>query len=213
MPVSSVHRLIQSLEYEGLLVQNRETRRYRLGPAFLMYSKKCVSYTEYEKAVVPFADRLGALMGETINVSVYSSGQICHVHTYSPHHVLRPNFPLNTPFPACSTSVGRVFLSRMSKDAVRWVYENADVKPDMSFEEFTDMLSHFRSQGYALDDEEFNAGLRCVGAPVLSSDGTVLFAMSISAPIARMDDEKYKEAAKQVVRFAALASEEIQSME
>ena len=213
MPVSSVHRLIRSLEYEGLIAQDRDTRKYYLGQALLMYSAKASHYAEYEKAAEEFVDQLSELTGETVNLSVYGFGQICHIYTRQAAHVLRPNFPLNTPFPVCTTSVGRVFLSHMGKSAVRWVYENQAAGPDMPFPDFCKMLEQFRKQGYALDDEDFNVGLRCVGAPVCRYDGSVLFAMSVSAPVSRMDDEKYAEAAKLVVRYAALASEKIQSLE
>ena len=212
MPVSSVYRLIQSLEYEGLLSQDRETKKYYLGPAFLLYSKKCMSYPLYERIATHFADQLGSVTGENVNVSIYSCGQICHIYTCAAQHVLRPSFPLNTPFPACTTSVGRVFLSHMSPAGVKWIYENTDSRPDMPLEDFIEELAQYRRQGYALDDEVFNAGLRCVGAPIYRPDGTIIFAMSVSAPRARMTDARYEEAAREVVHFAALATEEISSL-
>jgi DNA-binding IclR family transcriptional regulator len=54
-------------------------------------------------------------------------------------------------------------------------------------------LATIREQGYALDDEERTEGLRCIGAPVHNADNEVLGAISVSAPISRMQNERIEE--------------------
>ena len=80
-------------------------------------------------------------------------------------------------------------------------------------EEFLAMLRKARKDGYALDDQAFNAGLRCVAAPIYLGGNKLLFAMSISAPAARMDEAAYENARKLVLKYADLISQEIQSIE
>ena len=75
------------------------------------------------------------------------------------------------------------------------------------------MLHQARRDGCALDDEAFNAGLRCVAAPVFFTPGKPLFAISISAPLSRMDDASYAQARQLVIDYAARISQEIQSVE
>ena len=67
--------------------------------------------------------------------------------------------------------------------------------------------------GYVLDDQAYNAGLRGVAAPIYLGGNKLLFAMSISAPAARMDDAAYENARKLVLKYADLISQEIQSIE
>ena len=54
-------------------------------------------------------------------------------------------------------------------------------------------LKKVHSQGYALDDEEFEEGVRCIGAPVRDYTGNVVAAVSISGPAMRMTEKKIVE--------------------
>ena len=203
MPVSSVHRIIQSLEFVGMLTQNRENRKYALGSRLLNLSEKCGQYQQFQQIASRYVDQLGKLTGETVNLSARAGDHITHIY----------HFPLYAPFPAYSTSVGRVFLSYMSDASIEWIYENNKEEIGTSVDEFLAMLHQARRDGCALDDEAFNAGLRCVAAPVFFTPGKPLFAISISAPLSRMDDASYAQARQLVIDYAARISQEIQSVE
>ena len=213
LPVSSVHRIIQSLEFEGLLSQNQESKKYALGSKMLSYSRKCSQYQRYQQIAAKYVDELCRITEENVNLATCSGDQITNVYTAETHFVLRPNFPLHRPFPAHCTGVGRVFLSHMSEAAQKWVYENNADAIGMTQDEFLAMLRKARHDGYALDDQAFNAGLRCVAAPIYLGGNKLLFAMSISAPTARMDDTAYEKARKLALKYADLISQEMQSVE
>ena len=68
MPVSSVHRIIQSLEFVGMLTQNRENRKYALGSRLLNLSEKCGQYQQFQQIASRYVDQLGKLTGETVNL-------------------------------------------------------------------------------------------------------------------------------------------------
>ena len=61
MPVSSVHRLIQSLEYEGMLIQNRENKKYSLGSKLVAMSVKCRTSRSFGRIASKYVDQLGQL--------------------------------------------------------------------------------------------------------------------------------------------------------
>lgn len=213
MPVSSVHRIIQSLEFESLLAQNHETKKYALGSKLLIYSQKCEHYKEFQRIAAKYVDELCHVAGENVNFATCSGDQITNIYTAETHYILRPNFPLHKPFPAHCTGVGRVFLSHMSVSAQKWIYENNAHSIQQTQEEFLSMLRKVRQDGYALDDQSFNAGLRCVAAPVYCSGNKLLFALSVSAPLARMDDAAYENARHLVMTYADRISQEIQAVE
>ena len=179
----------------------------------LSYSRKCSQYQRYQQIAARYVDELCRITEENVNLATCSGDQITNIYTAETHFVLRPNFPLYRPFPAHCTGVGRVFLSHMSEAAQKWVYENSADAIGMPQEEFLAMLRKARKDGYALDDQAFNAGLRCVAAPIYLGGNKLLFAMSISAPAARMDDAAYENARKLVLKYADLISQEIQSIE
>ena len=196
MPVSSVHRLIQSLEYEGMLIQNRENKKYSLGSKLMAMSVKSRTSRSFGRIASKYVDQLGQLTGETVNLSTCSGDRIINVYHAESHFVLRPNFPLYTSYPAYKTGVGRVFLSWMGDPALKWIYENNKDDISMTQEEFLAMLHQARRDGYALDDQVFSAGLRCVAAPVFLTGSKPMFAILIAAlghvmeqiPIDEIDD-------------------------
>lgn len=65
-----------------------------------------------------------------------------------------------------------------------------------------DELSRIVSNGYALDDEEHELGVRCVAAPIHNSDREVIAALSVSAPSARLTDDKIQEYSANVCTYA-----------
>ncbi len=213
LPVSSVHRIIQSLEFEGLLSQNQESKKYALGSKMLSYSQKCGQYQRFQQIAAKYADELCRITQENVNVATCSGDQITNIYTAETHFILRPNFPVHTPFPIHCTGVGRVFLSHMPLAAQKWVYEANAQAIGMTQDEFLDLLQKAKQDGYALDDQAFNAGLRCVAAPIYCSGDKLLFAMSVSAPLARMDDTVYENARRLVLEYADRISQEIQAEE
>ena len=100
----------------------------------------------------------------------------------------------------------------MSEAAQKWVYENSVGAIGMTQEEFLALLRKAKKDGYARDDQAFNAGLRCVAAPICGPGGKALYSISVSAPSLRMDDARYELVRQLVVRYSALATAESQEL-
>ena len=209
LPVSSVYRIIQTLEFAGLIMQNKETKKYGMGSKILSYSKKCCHIKRLESIAAKHMLQLSKLTGETINLAASFCDKIVNVYKIDSTSILRPNFSLNTPYSACYTATGKIFLSEMSDASLKWVYQNNNL--NMSLPEFLESLHTVRKNGYSFDNEEFCPGLRCVAAPLRDYGGRVPFAMSISAPVIRMGDDVLKRNRELVVEYAEKISEEFQS--
>lgn len=63
-------------------------------------------------------------------------------------------------------------------------------------------LQHIREQGYAIDDEEIEEGLRCIGAPVRDYSERVVASLSIAGPASRLTQEKIPLLARSVTAGA-----------
>lgn len=211
LPPSSVHRLIQSLEFEGLLFQNQENKKYYLGTKFFTYAGKGGRFQHYQKLAAKYVDELAGITKETTNLAICSGDHIFNIYKKDSPFILRPNFALNAPYPAHCTGVGRVFLSQMTDASIKWVYENNAGQIQQSLPDFLDMLHQVRKNGWALDDKAFSPDLRCVAAPVRAAGETVVFALSVSAPATRMTDPVFEQNRELVVKYASLITEELQS--
>lgn len=210
MPQSSVYRIIQSLEFIGLIFQNRENKKYRLGAKVMQMSQNVDCLEKLKAVAIKYMKQLNAECDENICLAIANCDEIITIHKEESSQILRPNFIPGHKYPICSTSLGKVLLSDMSAAELQWIYEGHKNEIGKTFEEFKASIAEVKKQGYAIDDQEFNEGLRCTGAPIYGPGGNILFSMSISAPISRMSDEQYARAIELVKKYAALASEEIQ---
>ena len=209
MPQSSVYRILQSMEFSGLIFQNGETRKYRLGPKLLSLSTKQDILNTYFSIAIRHMEYLGQQTGETVNLACLDCDQIIYMHRVECSHILRPNFTLKAAYPAHRTALGIVLMSELSQGSLRWIYEKNAADIGMSFADFAALEKEARQRGYAFDDQVFCEGLRCVAAPVRGPGGKAMFAISVSAPTLRMDDNTYDATRRAVVRCCAQASAEI----
>ena len=209
MPQSSVYRIIQSLEFIGLIFQNKENKKYRLGPKMVQMGKKVACLDECITIAVKYMEELNARCDETINLAIADCDNIINIHKVDSSQLLRPNFVSGLKYPICTTGLVKVLLADMPTATLKWIYEFHRNETGKSFDEFEEEIKTIKKQGYALDDEEFNDGLRCAAAPIYGYGGKVMFSMSISAPTIRMDDDRYKEAVQLVIEYADKISEAI----
>jgi len=70
-------------------------------------------------------------------------------------------------------------------------------------------LQEINKIGYAIDNEENEMGVKCVGAPIFNIKGEVAGAISVSGPINRITEDKIDFISKEVMKYANLISEEI----
>jgi DNA-binding IclR family transcriptional regulator len=61
-------------------------------------------------------------------------------------------------------------------------------------------LGRVRQRGYAIDDEEVEDGVRCIGAPILSENGHPMAAVSISGPTSRITQQSVPGIAEHLLR-------------
>lgn len=212
MPQSSVHRIIQSLEFNGMIYQNKETKKYRLGAKVLQMSTKVDCLKDFKDIAVKYMKQLNTTCDETINLAIANCDAIVNVYKVESSKLLRPNFVIGAKYPIYNTGLGKILLSDMSMAPLQWVYEEHKEEIGKSFSEFKAEIDQVKKQGYAVDDEEFSEGLRCVAAPIRGYGGKVLFSMSISAPVIRMGDKMFQEAIEMVKKYANLSTKEIQEM-
>jgi DNA-binding IclR family transcriptional regulator len=109
--------------------------------------------------------------------------------------------------PLHTTALGKSILAHLPGDRVEAIVDRhgfASETPKTITDrgELSADLDNVRERGFALDDEEFLAGLRCVGAPVCTDEGEVLGSLSVSAPKNRLLDERFVDEFPDLLRSA-----------
>lgn len=203
MDKSSVSRLMQTLASYGFAEQDPTTRRYRLGPHIVVLSRTLLNRIPLRDQARPFLHQLVERTGECAHLAIVAQGQVLYIDQVESSATLRVNTGIGTLAPLHCTALGKALLAF------------GDVPPPEHLATFTtrtiidrDMLrAHLdqtRRQGYAVDDEEFNYGVRCVAVPVTDYRGKVVAAAGISGPAGRMGLERIPELAT-IVREIGVA--------
>jgi IclR family acetate operon transcriptional repressor len=201
----TVHRLLSTLTARGYARQNPATRKYVLGPRALTLA----SAVRERLGVLarPFLRELMEISGESANLAALDKNSIVYMEQVpAPRMVRMFTEPGNRVPPHC-TGTGKVLLAYQPEEAVDSIIRRSGLPrftprtitdPDRLREE----LACIREQGYALDTEEMEEGVRCLAAPVFAPDGKVLAAMSISGPAGRLDEERIRELIPHIRRIA-----------
>lgn len=189
---STAHRLMAMLVYRGFAVQS-ERRRYAAGPAL---GARAVGapwiHTLRHLAHEPMAS-LCATLGETVNLAVRVGTNVRFLATVEACAVLRIGDRTGAVLPAMDASVGKVLLACEPESTLRSLYRGRGARladswlDDERYERLLHELEQIRSSGYGVNREETEAGVGAVGVAIRLPGGAPLAALSVSTPIARLE--------------------------
>lgn len=210
-PVSTTHRLVATLSSQGYVQQDAVSGRYVLGSKIFHLQAASANRPNLARTAFPFLRKLARELDETTNLSTLSDGRVVYLESVAADRAVGLYTPPGTIAPAHCTAMGKVLLAHLAEtDWEDWFerYEPADGTENAITdpEAFRRHLLDVKQQGYALDDEEWVPGVRCIAGPVRDVSGEVVAAISISAPGGRLPAERIGEVAAMVMRASAAIS-------
>ena len=188
---AAAYRILDTLERRGFVVTYERVRRYTIGPSLLLYAEAARHSDRLLAASRPVMNDLRRFSGETINLGIHSRGQVLYLEIMESERGLRATGKVGSLDALHSTALGKAMLSRLPKPEVDRAVGRAVLTPRTQHT-VTDRnvlrrsLLKVRADGFAIDDQENEIGMRCVAAPILDSEGLPLGAISISGPSSRM---------------------------
>lgn len=210
---STVYRTLVTLENRGFVRKNPEMERYWLGNRLFVLGKGVENRMGLPEIVRPYAKKLYDAYCEVVNVSILERNpddvyrSVIILKEESDRQVLTVNPPVGSSSECYCSSVGKCLLA-YSADIDLGVYETHPMRPHTDHTITTvaalrSELAMVRDRGYAMDHEELEYGLTCIGAPILNQKGEAMAAISLSGPTSRMlsgDIEERIEAVKRIAR-------------
>ena len=203
---STVHGIISTLKYHGLIEQNEETQKYRLGVYLIKLGDLVSNSIDIIDIAHPIIDEVSQNLDETVHLSRLENNELIYMDKVESHQSIRIFTTIGSRMPAYCTGMGKALLAFSDLDKLD------ELLPE-EFHAFTpntitdkkiliEELYRIREKGYAIDNEESDMGLRCVAAPVFDHTGNAKYALSVSGPTIRMTEEKVEIIVK-VVKDAA----------
>ncbi|MBI1921261.1 MAG: IclR family transcriptional regulator [Geobacter sp.] len=205
---NNVFRLLATLETRGYVEQNRVTGNYHLGLKTLELRKNFIRQMDLLPQARPILLALAHECNETCYVAVMKEFRSVYLDVVETPQVVRIVSRIGSRLPAHCTAAGKVQLAYFSEKELVSFFAKRELTrftPNTitDQEELRRHLQEIADQGYAIDDEELEAGVRGVAAPIHSYENRVAGALIISGPSMRFTDERIKrELAPLLVRAA-----------
>jgi len=192
---STTHHLLSTMVARGYVSQNSDTRRYMLGPTLLQMRSAALDRLDLQSIAYPFARELLHRSSESVYVSILQGWDFpALIMLPSPHPVrfVRPTGPTPSLHAAasgkCLLAYRPEMLDRYLRDVTLTSFTpNTIVEPAALRTE----LATIRAMGIAFDREERSIGATCVAAPVFDDRGSMVAALSLSAPTFRAIPEMF----------------------
>ena len=187
---STAHRILNVMVQNGF-ADRAEGGSYRLGIRFLELGNVVRSRLSVRDIALPYMRELAAATGETVNLSVRQGDEIIYVErTAENRSMMRVVQVIGARAPLHITAAGKLYLSRDEAESVKAYAERTGLKAytPHSLKSLTALnreLTDVRKQGYALDQEEAEIGVRCIAAGVCDDAGQLVAGLSVSAPAER----------------------------
>lgn len=195
LPKSTVAGLVHTLEANGYLNQNPETRKYRLGYKLAERTGVMLEQFDLRHVAAPMLAALREDVDESINLAVLDGEEVIYIERLHSSNALGMRSEIGKREKVYSTALGKAILSALPDPELQSLLQQIRFEPRTArtlrdAEALLQDLWRSRQRGYAVDDEENEIGGRCVAAPVFDFAGRVVAAVSISVPVQRLPDEK-----------------------
>lgn len=210
---STIHRLLTVLDQHRLIRRNAETGRYTLGLRLFEFGTRAVRGLQLRDQAQPHLDQLARETGETAHICVFDRGEMVSLAYAEGSRSLRMPATVGRRTPAYCSAVGKAMLAFLPETVVDDVAARplrpCTEKTLVTREALLADLRLVRLRGYAIDNEEIEKGLRCVGAPVWNYSGEVAAAVSVAGPAFRITRTRVPGIARAVIAMTRRLSAEL----
>lgn len=195
---STVSRVLSTLEAEGLVAQNSETGRFRLGVGLISLAGLVMVHANLRQVATPFLRELAEQTQETVNLAVRDRDSAINIEHIVPHgrRVLNIGWVgRRTPLHASST--GKALLAYLPEAELDALLQ--EPLPHFTERTITDLralrvdLALVRQRGYATGLEELEIGLNAVAVPIRDHTGRVIATLSTAGPSYRLSQQRIEE--------------------
>lgn len=210
---STAHRILSAM-LDRSYVAKTDSGAYTIGFRIIEIASTHINNLELLTEAKPFLSKITRELDLTAHLGILDGPDVVYLEKLDGH----PNSQLYTQIghrsPGFCSSIGKCLMSCMSREELDEVLDKCDFrrytgKTITGRPEFIRHLRQVRLQGWAMDDEEFEDGHRCIGAPVYDYRGIPVAAISASGSSGILTDDRIEETIEKVKQYAAALSRQI----
>lgn len=209
---SSLYPILHTLEEYDYLHRSKD-KQYSLGMAFVKKGRCVLERLNLSSEARSEIEALRDETQKTVHLGYINENKIVYVDKVESRGVKLYSSPGKTA-PLHATALGKVILANLSADHLEELLDKLELTTHTkntitSREELRRELQDIRTRGYAIDDEEFEEGIRCIASPIYRHDGEVDAAISLTGLAAQMSEGDLKEKSSLVKKHAANISRKL----
>lgn len=195
---TTVYRMLDTLVDLGYVMRDSGTEKYSLTLKFLTISASQLANYDIHKRMRPVLEQIAKISGETVHLVERQGETVVYIDKCeSNSNSVRMVSRIGMTSDIFTTAVGKAMLAKQDdKEIVRlWNCYSHDKKTEHTITElslFINEIENVRKLGFAVDNEENELDVRCVAVAIPNSNGEYKYAVSISAPKSRTDDDTLK---------------------
>jgi DNA-binding IclR family transcriptional regulator len=207
---STAHRLAATLVSEGMLEQDPETEKYRLGIALFRLGALVRRRMDVSNQARPYLYELREKTNETVHLAILDGTEIMYVYNLESTQAIRMRSDLGVRKPAYCTAEGQAILAFRPPEVIDQVIQRGLLP--LTPQTITDpakllkALSVVRQRGCAIEDEESEIGMRSISAPIRNDAGEVVASVGVAGPATRLSKKAIAAFVPHVIETADLVS-------
>jgi DNA-binding IclR family transcriptional regulator len=200
LPRPTVYRIVAALRAEGFV---SDAERFTLGPRLIILASQ--SWAKFDLRTVASEEliRLRDETGETVHLAVPSATEMVYIDKLESLQTVRMTSRIGTRVSLHASAVGKAYLARLPADEQRELlkqinYVSLTAHTIVRSKDFAAELKATRERGYAIDSEETELEIHCLGAAICDRAGRPVGCISVSVPKFRFDRAARREYPKLV---------------
>jgi DNA-binding IclR family transcriptional regulator len=207
IPKSSAHLILTTLERRGFLQKNTQTGRFHFGLQLISLSRSALENLDLREEARPFLRDLMQESGLTVHMAVLERDEAVIIEKVEAPGLVRLASWIGRRLDVNCTGVGKVLMAFLPNDELEYLlrtkaFARHNSRTIISRSALRRELMLVKQAGYALDNEEDEPGVCCIGAPVFDDRGNAVAAISVAGTTSQIGIDRVPILARQVKRAA-----------
>lgn len=213
---STVHRLLKTLMNKGYIEKEIDSDKYLLGTKVLFLASAVLDRMDVRNIARAYIEKLSEKVNEVIHLSILDGDEAVYIDKVEGvrHGSVRMNSQIGKRVPLYCTAMGKILISKFNNEEIINMLKNKEMKKHTNntitnINDFIKEIISVRKNGYAVDEMEYEEGIRCIAAPIYDRKGDITAAISVSGPVFYITEEKLPHIKKELLNTAKEISKQL----
>ncbi len=196
LPAGTVLRQLYTLMTLGYVAQNENNQMYFLTLKLSYVGRSIESKFDTRRIVKPHLEKISKITGEATCLSIKDNNEILYIDSVDGRDsLLKVTQKIGKKAPLHCTAAGKIYLAQNNSQEMLDFCDKSELvrfteHTITNKDELIKSINVIRENGYAIDDEECELGVRCVAVPLRKYDYEIVATVSVTGPISRMTTPK-----------------------